>query len=231
MRDVLTLERIAYRRKDFALHAEGSVKGPGIVAVIGPSGGGKSTLMSLIAGFELPDEGRVRWNGTDVTKLAPGERPVAVLFQDNNLFPHLDAATNIALGASPRARPQPAARKRAAEALAAVGLGGMGARMPGELSGGQQSRVALARAFLTDRPLVLMDEAFSALGPALRLEMLALVKSLLADKTVLMVTHDPEDARRVARQTIFVEDGLVRAAEDTGDLFANPHDALARYLA
>ena len=228
---MLTLDRIAFRREDFVLHANGSVNGPGIVAVIGPSGGGKSTLMSLIAGFELPDEGRVRWNGADLTELAPGERPVAVLFQDNNLFPHLDAATNVALGVSPRARPLPAARRSAEEALEAVGLDGMGARMPGELSGGQQSRVALARALLTDRPLVLMDEAFSALGPALRLEMLTLVTSLLADKTVLMVTHDPEDARRVARQTIFVEDGEIRPAEDTGDLFANPHGALARYLA
>lgn len=228
---MLTLDRIVFRRENFVLHADVSVEGPGIVAVVGPSGGGKSTLMSLIAGFELPDEGCVRWNGTEMTNLAPGERPVAVLFQDNNLFPHLDAATNVALGASPRARPLPAARDRAAEALSAVGLDGMGARMPGELSGGQQSRVALARALLTDRPLVLMDEAFSALGPALRLEMLTLVKSLLADKTVLMVTHDPDDARRVARQTMFVEDGHLRPAEDTGDLFANPHDALARYLA
>lgn len=228
---MLTLERIAFRREDFVLCADGSVEGPGIVAVIGPSGCGKSTLISLIAGFELPDEGRVCWNGTDLTAQAPGDRPVAVLFQDNNLFPHLDAVTNVALGASPRARPLPAARERAAEALSAVGLDGMGARMPGELSGGQQSRVALARAFLTDRPLLLMDEAFSALGPALRLEMLALVKSLLADKTVLMVTHDTEDARRVARQTIFVDDGHIRPAEDTGDLFAKPHGALARYLA
>ena len=228
---MLTLERIVFRRDDFVLHADGSVEGSGVVAVIGPSGGGKSTLMSLIAGFGLPDEGRVCWNGTDMTELAPGQRPVAVLFQDNNLFPHLDAATNVALGASPRARPLPDARARAAEALSAVGLDGMGARMPGELSGGQQSRVALARALLTDRPVVLMDEAFSALGPALRLEMLTLVKSLLADKTVLMVTHDPEDARRVARQTMFMEDGQLGPAEDTDDLFANPHDALARYLA
>ncbi len=228
---MLTLDRITFRREDFVLHADVSVEGQGIVAVIGPSGGGKSTLLSLIAGFELPDEGRVCWNNAEMTNLAPGERPVAVLFQDNNLFPHLDAATNVALGASPRARPPPAARGRAAEALSAVGLDGMGERMPGELSGGQQSRVALARALLTDRPLVLMDEAFSALGPALRLEMLTLVKSLLADKTVLMVTHDPDDARRVARQTMFVEDGRLRPAEDTGALFANPHDALARYLA
>ena len=228
---MLTLERIVLRREDFVLHADASVEGSGIFAVIGPSGGGKSTLMSLIAGFELPDEGRVCWNGTDMTELAPGQRPVAVLFQDNNLFPHLDAATNVALGASPRARPLPAARARAAAALSAVGLEGMEGRMPGELSGGQQSRVALARALLTDRPVVLMDEAFSALGPALRLEMLTLVKSLLADKTVLMVTHDPEDARRVARQTMFMENGQLGPAEDTGDLFADPHDALARYLA
>ena len=218
------------RRGDFALRADCAIEGPGITAVIGPSGGGKSTLLSLIGGFDLPDAGRVTWEGADMAPLSPGERPVAVLFQDNNLFPHLDVLTNVALGLSPRARPSADVLDRAREALRQVGLAGMEARLPGELSGGQQSRAALARVLLTERPVVLMDEAFSALGPALGGEMLGLVTELLGDRTVLMVTHDPEDARRVAGWTVFVDGGRVHAPVETGALFAAPPEGLARYL-
>lgn len=219
------------RRDGFQLRADCTVNGPEITAVIGPSGGGKSTLLSLIGGFELPDEGAVFWMDQDLGPLAPGDRPVAVLFQDNNLFPHLDVLTNVALGASPLARPSVAAKARAGEALVRVGLAGFETRLPGALSGGQQSRAALARILLTDRAIVLMDEAFSALGPALRVEMLELVANLLGDRTVLMVTHDPEDARRMAGQTIFVEAGEVYPPTPTEALFAKPHKALANYLA
>ena len=91
-------------------------------AVIGPSGGGKSTLLSVIAGFETPERGRVLWNGADISALGPDRRPVAMLFQDNNLFPHLDIETNVALGLEPVARPSAKARDRAREALARVDL-------------------------------------------------------------------------------------------------------------
>ena len=104
-------------------------------------------------------------------------------------------------------------------------------RKPGALSGGQQSRAALARILLTDRPGVLMDEAFSALGPALRVEMLELVTRLLPKATILMVTHDPDDARRVAQQVIFVEEGTVHAPVSTKAFFDAPGEAARRYLA
>ena len=227
---MLTLERIRLQQGDFTLSTHCQIDAPGLVAVIGPSGGGKSTLLSIIAGFEVPDAGRVLWNGTDLGPEAPGKRPVAVLFQDNNLFPHLDVLTNVALGASPRARPSEAVKKQAREALARVGLAGFDARKPGELSGGQQSRVALARVLTTDRPIVLMDEAFSALGPAMRAEMIELVKDLLPEALVLMVTHDPEDTRRWADRTIFVDNGRVHAPTPTGELFSDPPDGLRRYL-
>ncbi len=228
---MLTFKDVSYLRDGFLLRVDCTVKGPGISAVIGPSGGGKSTFLSLIAGFDLPDAGTIYWGDTDLRPLAPGDRPVAVLFQDNNLFPHLDVLTNVALGASPLARPAEDAKVRAVEALGRVGLSGFENRLPGELSGGQQSRAALARILLTDRAVVLMDEAFSALGPSLRVEMLGLVTELLADRIVLMVTHDPMDAKGVAGQTIFVDAGDVFAPVETAGLFANPHKALADYLA
>lgn len=228
---MLTLERIRLQRGEFTFAADCSVEAPGLVAVIGPSGSGKSTLLSMIAGFDLPDDGRILWHGKDLTRLAPGERPVSVLFQDNNLFPHLDILSNVVLGVSPRARPSANVLERARHVLARVGLGGLEHRKPGALSGGQQSRAALARVMLTDRPLVLMDEAFSALGPALRAEMLSLVTRFLPEALILMVTHDPEDAKRWAGRTIFVDEGSVHAPVNTQELFQNPPEALRRYLA
>ena len=227
---MLTLDAILLERDGFVLTADCSIDAPGNVAVIGPSGGGKSTLLSLVAGFELPDAGRILWNGRDLAALPPGKRPVAVLFQDNNLFPHLDVLTNVALGISPRTRPDGETLARARAALARVGLEGMEKRRPGELSGGQQGRAALARVLLTDRPIVLMDEAFSALGPAMRADMMGLVRDLLPETLTLMVTHDPQDAKRWARKTIFVDNGTVHAPVDTDALFSDPPQALRRYL-
>lgn len=227
---MLTLEAVSLTRDGFTLTADLAIEAPGLVAVIGPSGGGKSTFLSVIAGFDLPDRGRVLWQGRDLGPEAPGKRPVAVLFQDNNLFPHLDILSNVALGAGARLKASPETLARAREALSRVGLTGFEERRPGALSGGQQSRAALARVLLTDRPVVLMDEAFSALGPALRAEMLALVRELLPAALILMVTHDPEDARRWADRTIFVEDGKVHPPVATETLFAAPPEALRRYL-
>lgn len=227
---MLRLENVTLERGRFSLSANLAVEGPGVTAVIGPSGGGKSTFLALIAGFLLPDAGDILWQSRSIARLLPGERPVATLFQDNNLFPHLDVLTNVALGVSPTGKVNATARDKVSDVLSRVGLAGFERRMPSELSGGQQGRVALARILLTERPIVLMDEPFSALGPAQRRDMLSFVCDLLADATVLMVTHDPEDAR-IARDTILVADGEVRPPQDTKDLFQNPPPALEAYLA
>ncbi len=227
---MLKIEGVKFQRDEFSLTAEFSLREGSRAAIIGPSGGGKSTLLSLIAGFDQPDEGRILWAGRDLAGILPGKRPVAVLFQDNNLFPHLDLLTNVALGASPRARPSQAALEQASDALLQVGLSGFEARKPGALSGGQQSRAALARILLTKRPVVLMDEPFSALGPSLRKEMLELVIRLLPKATLLMVTHDPEDAKRIASQVLFVNDAKVSPPADTAEFFAHPEGDVAAYL-
>jgi thiamine transport system ATP-binding protein len=229
---MLTLDRVEVVQDGFCLRADISVAGGGIIAVIGPSGGGKSTLLSTIAGFVRPDRGRVIWDGQDLSGLAPGERPVSIIFQDNNLFAHLSAFENVALGLRPSLRLRPAEQERVAWALKRVGLDGLGGRKPAALSGGQQSRVALARALLQERPLLLLDEPFAALGPALRAEMLDLVAELARDmgQTILMVTHDPADAVRISQRSIFVNHGLVHDPIPTADLLAAPPAALAAYL-
>ena len=155
-----------------------------------------------------------------------------MLFQDNNLFPHLTLRQNVALGLQSNLRLGPEEEKRVAAAIDRVGLAGMESRRPSALSGGQQSRAALARVLVQDKPLVVLDEPFAALGPALRHEMLDLVSALVAeiDATLLMVTHAPEDVTRIADDVIYVDDGRANAPEPAAALMANPPPALKAYL-
>jgi thiamine transport system ATP-binding protein len=215
------------------MHFDLTVPAGEILAIMGPSGSGKSTLLSLLAGFETPTAGTIRIGGEDVSMLAPAARPVSMIFQENNLFAHLDVAANVGLGRSPSLRLTTEDRVHVDQALARVGLAGKERRLPRELSGGERQRVALARVLVRDRPVLLLDEAFASLGPALRDEMLDLVGGLHASKgmTVLMVTHDPRDARRIAPHTAFLEDGRIAATGPTEDLFAATRSAaFGRYL-
>ena len=229
---MLRLEGVELRQGDFRLMADWALDPGDRVAVIGPSGAGKSTLLMAIAGFLAPARGRLTWNGQDLAPLVPGDRPVSILFQDNNLFPHLTLAQNLGLGLSPRLRLTQAEAVRIDAALDRVGLPGLGMRKPGALSGGQQGRAALARALLRARPILLLDEPFSALGPALKADMLDLVTEIAAETgaLVLMVTHDPADARRFADRTILVSDGIAAQPMPTEALFLNPPQALRDYL-
>lgn len=215
-------------QEDFDLRADWALPAGGRVAVIGPSGAGKSTLLNALAGFVPLSAGAVFWDGRRIDALPPGERPLSILFQDQNLFPHLTVAQNLGLGLDPGLRRVDWAAVEAV--LDRVGLAGLGARRPAQLSGGQQSRAALARALLRARPVLLLDEPFAALGPALKAEMLALVAETAGGALVLMVTHDPADARQFAGQTVLVADGLAAPPVPTAELFASPPPALAAYL-
>ena len=229
---MLTLEGLEYTQDDFSLQADFAVPVGARVAVIGPSGGGKSTLLNMIAGFLTPTQGRVLWDGDDMADTPPGERPISILFQDNNLFPHLTVAQNVGLGLRPDLRLTVAQKDQVEAALARVDLAGYGGRKPSELSGGQMSRVALARMLLRAKPLLLLDEPFAALGPALRDEMLDLVAELVAETgaTLMMVSHNPEDAKRIAGSVILVSDGCADAPVETSEIFGNPPEALQAYL-
>nr|WP_218141090.1 ATP-binding cassette domain-containing protein [Citreimonas salinaria] len=214
-------------RADLSLH-------PGArVAVLGPSGAGKSTLLDIIAGFRVPDRGHVSWDGIDLTDALPQGRPVSILFQDGNLFPHLTLARNLGLALRPDGRrPDAASRARIEAALDRVGLHGLGDRRPGTLSGGQMGRTALARVLLQDRPVLLLDEPFAALGPALKTEMLALVGDVAAElgALTLLVTHDPADARRFAESVVLVAEGVAHPPAETDRLLDDPPPALRAYL-
>lgn len=229
---MLHLDRLTIEQPGFRLTADWQAEPGARIAVIGPSGAGKSTLLSVIGGFFAPAAGRVLWAGQDLTALPPGDRPVTTLFQDQNLFPHLTISQNLALGLSPALRLAPGDADRVEAALNRVGLAGLGTRRPSELSGGQQGRAALARALLRARPILLLDEPFAALGPALKTQMLDLVAEVATDTgaLVLMVTHDPADARHFAPLTVLVADGIAHPPAPTATLLDNPPPALAAYL-
>lgn len=229
---MLQLDRLLLAQDGFALRADWSAQAGERIALIGPSGAGKSTLLSAIAGFFAPKQGAITWERKNILALPAGERPLSILFQDQNLFPHLSIAQNVGLGLRPDLKLSKDQKLRIEETLEKLGLAGMGPRKPAQLSGGQASRVALARVMLRDRPLLLLDEPFSALGPAMKDEMLELLKSFTeaAGTLTLMVTHDPEDARHFADRISLVANGTAAPPQPTEEMLSNPPPALAAYL-
>jgi len=229
---VLRLDGVRARLGGFALSVDGRVPAGGRVALLGASGSGKSTLLSLVAGFLWPDRGRLTIDGTDVTRKPVSERPVSILFQDGNLFPHLSVFDNVAVGLRPGLDLTGAERARVDGCLTATGLGGMGARFPRDLSGGQRSRIALARVFLRRAPVVLLDEPFAALDPSLRRDMLILLEELADARgsTLLMATHDFRDAERLCDRLWMLADGQLALDRPMAGLRATAPDILHPWL-
>ena len=193
-----------------------------VTAVVGPSGSGKSTLLNLVAGFEAPHAGRVLIDGQDMHGLDPSERPVSLIFQDNNLFAHLDIATNVGLGVNPSLKLSQDEKTSVKTALARVGLAGFEKRLPSSMSGGERQRAALARALVRKRSLMLLDEPFAALDPGLRAGMAGLLKELHGEmkNTILLVTHHPDDIRRLAQSVVFLSAGRILYKGSVDDFFA-----------
>ena len=229
---MLNIDALVTSYPDWCVSFSATLPKGEITALIGPSGAGKSTLLGMIAGFVPVESGRLSFDGEDLLPLGPAERPVTTLFQDHNLFLHLSVFNNIAIGLHPGLRLSAAQRALVTDAAARVGLGEMLERLPEQLSGGQQQRVGLARALVRGKPLLLLDEPFSALDPALRREMLAEVARLACEQgiTVLMVSHNPEDAQLIADQVLFVDEGSI-ALQGTPDILQHSdHPGLLRYL-
>jgi len=169
------------------------------IAVNGPSGSGKSTLLNLLAGFLTPASGTIHWEGRLLNNLPPWERPVTSLFQEHNLFEHLDVQTNIGLGIHPGLKLDVEQKSAIARGLASVGLAGFEKRMPGDLSGGQRQRVALLRALLRDQPILLLDEPLTGLDADARSLLRALLlKHKAAGKVLVLASHDAEDRKILA---------------------------------
>jgi len=185
-----------------------TVKPGKILGITGKSGSGKSTLLDLIAGFLLPSAGEILIDGTRQNESPPDTRPLTILFQKNNLFEHLSAAENVAIGINPSLRLTPQEKRMVEEALARVGLCGKDQQKAASLSGGEQQRVALARSLVRNKPVLLLDEPFSALDAETRAKMLTLVREIVDEKhlATLMVTHDPEDCRVLGAKIVSLLD-------------------------
>lgn len=226
----VVLEAVRFARPEMDFAFDLAVPASGMVVVIGPSGAGKSTLLDLVAGFEVPRSGRIMIGGDDVTGLPPAERPVSVVFQDNNLFAHLDVVSNVGLGRRPDLRLTTEDHAAVGAALARVGLAGKEHRRPAALSGGERQRVVIARALVRRRPVLLLDEPFASLGPALRESMLELLAELNAETgmTVLMVSHNPEDALRLGAHLVFVDSGRIAAGGPARDLLSGRGPAVLK---
>jgi thiamine transport system ATP-binding protein len=217
----IAFDAVCYGVGDLSAEFSFSRDSGSVTAILGPSGAGKSTLLNLAAGFLSPRSGEIRLNGRRVNELPPSERGVSMVFQDNNLFAHLDIRTNVGLGLDPALRLDAAAWSRVEAALDRVGLAGFSKRFPATLSGGERQRVALARAFARRRPLLLLDEPFDGLGPGLAADMLALMLDIRTEvgATVLMVTHDPDEARAAAGHVLFVSGGRIAADAPASGFF------------
>ncbi|MEU8175212.1 sulfate ABC transporter ATP-binding protein [Microbispora hainanensis] len=195
-----------------------------LTALLGPSGGGKSTLLRVIAGLERPDTGTVRISGVDATRLSPQRRNVGFVFQHYAAFKHLTVFRNVAFGLEIRKRPKAEIRKRVMELLELVHLEKLADRYPSQLSGGQRQRMALARALAVEPQVLLLDEPFGALDAQVRKELRTWLRRLHDEVhvTTVFVTHDQEEAIEVADTIVVLAGGEVVQAGTPGEVYDNP---------
>ena len=193
-------------------------------ALLGPSGGGKTTLLRLIGGFLRPSAGRVYLHGEDVSHLPPDRRPTSMVFQNYALFPHMNVERNVAYGLKLLKAPPGEIRDKVERMLAMVGLEGYNRRMPHELSGGQQQRVQLARSLVLERDILLLDEPLASLDAKLRKDMCLELKRIQEKVgiTFIHVTHNQEEALTVADRIAIVADGEMVEEGTARDIYETP---------
>ena len=208
-----------------ALHQLDLTINPGeLFFLLGPSGCGKTTLLRCLAGFYLPDEGRVFFGDEDVTSLAPHKRNTGMMFQSYALWPHMSVEENVAFGLEERRVPRDEIRRRVGEALDSVHMGGLADRRPNELSGGQQQRVALARALVVRPRCRLRDEPLSNLDAKLRLEMRAEIRRICKDfrLTTVYVTHDQKEALSMSDRMAVLDAGRILQVGAPREIYRQP---------
>ena len=221
---MLRIEHIAKQYKDTPVlrGIDLAVAGGEFVSLLGPSGCGKTTLLRILCGIEQADQGRILFQGEDITRWPAARRGFGVVFQSYALFPNLTAAQNVAFGL--KGQPAAQVQARVQEMLALVGLGAQAQRYPAQLSGGQQQRIALARALAPRPRLLLLDEPLSALDAQVRTELRSEIRQLQRqlDITCIMVTHDQEEALSMADRVVLMHQGRIEQQGSPEQLYAQP---------
>ena len=228
----VTLEHVTKKFKDvkgksdvIAVNDSHFVIEPGeLVTLLGPSGCGKTTTLRMIAGFELPTEGKIYIGNEEVTMLPPNKRDTATMFQSYGLFPHMTVFDNVAYGLKLRKIPHEEITKRVNETLSLVGLADYGDRAPSKLSGGQQQRVALARSLIVTPSVLLLDEPLSNLDALLREQMRVEIRKIQKELgiTAVYVTHDRVEAMSLSDRVVVMKDGYIRQIGSPIDIYENP---------
>jgi sulfate transport system ATP-binding protein len=217
---------VSKRYGDFVALDDVSVSLPTgqLTALLGPSGGGKSTLLRIIAGLDAADSGSVSIEGVEATHLPPQKRNVGFVFQHYAVFKHMTVAKNVAFGLEIRKRPKPEVERRVAELLELVHLSQFADRLPSQLSGGQRQRMALARALAVEPSVLLLDEPFGALDAKVRKELRDWLRRLHDEVhvTTVFVTHDQEEALEVADEIVVINQGRVEQVGTPDQLYDAP---------
>ena len=229
----VTLEHVTKKFKDvkgkadvIAVNDSHFVIEPGeLVTLLGPSGCGKTTTLRMIAGFELPTEGKIYIGNEEVTMLPPNKRDTATMFQSYGLFPHMTVFDNVAYGLRLRKVAQEEITKRVNETLDLVGLATYGDRAPSKLSGGQQQRVALARSLIVTPSVLLLDEPLSNLDALLREQMRVEIRKIQKELgiTAVYVTHDRVEAMSLSDRVVVMKDGYVRQIGSPSEIYEDPN--------
>lgn len=222
---------LQYHWDHFNAHYQATIAS-GVTTLLGASGEGKSTLLHLLGGF-LEGQGELSFCGDSLLSLPAYERPISTLFQSDNLFPQLNVWKNVAIGLSPSLSLNAEQKERVSWALEKTQLVDKSGRFPQELSGGQAQRVAIARVLVRNKPILLLDEPFSALDPALREEMLGIVKEVTEELslTTLLVSHLPQEASLIGGRVMLIEQGEIVAHEPVSVLTQSSiHPGFANYF-
>jgi sulfate/thiosulfate transport system ATP-binding protein len=231
----IEIKNVTKRFGDFVALDDVSVSIPSgqLTALLGPSGGGKSTLLRIIAGLERADSGLVEIEGLNATNLPPQKRNVGFVFQHYAAFKHLSVRRNVAFGLEIRKRPKDEIRARVDELLALVHLSQFADRLPSQLSGGQRQRMALARALAVEPTVLLLDEPFGALDAKVRKELRDWLRRLHDEVSVttIFVTHDQEEALEVADEIVVINEGRVEQIGSPDELYDQPaNDFVMKFL-